>query len=108
MRGPSPKDSGKERAAVIAAVLGLVFAAPGASTAFAAGDGQIVFNRDIRPIFADHCVKCHGPEKQKGGLRLDLKEHAMKGGDDGKVIEPGRSGDSKLIHFVEGREADKI
>ena len=29
------------------------------------------FERDIQPLFADRCIKCHGPEKQKGGLRLD-------------------------------------
>ena len=66
------------------------------------------FIREVRPIFADHCVKCHGPDKQKGGLRLDLKASLMKGGDDGKVIEPGHSADSKLVHLVEGRDPDKV
>src|SRR5689334_2240027 len=34
---------------------------------------KVDFLREVRPIFAEHCVKCHGPEKQKGGLRVDLK-----------------------------------
>ncbi len=38
------------------------------------------FNRDIRPIFSDHCYACHGPDeaKRKGGLRLDSQEEAFK------------------------------
>src|SRR5882762_1639199 len=74
----------------------------------AAPGEKVDFAREVRPLFAEHCIKCHGPEKQKGGLRLDLKSSLMKGGDDGKAIEPGHSSDSKLIHFVEGRDPDKV
>ena len=35
------------------------------------------FDRDVKPIFAKHCVSCHGPEKQKSGLRLDRKADAL-------------------------------
>ena len=66
------------------------------------------FARDVQPLLADRCIKCHGPEKQKGGLRLDTKAAAMKGGDDGKAIEPGKSADSPLIHFVGGLDEDKV
>src|SRR3954468_24146363 len=69
---------------------------------------KIDFVREVQPLLAENCVKCHGPEKQKAGLRPDLKTAAMKGGDDGKVIEPGHSADSKLIQLVEGRDADKV
>ena len=44
---------------------------------------------DIRPIFERSCVKCHGPEKRKSGLRLDEKRYAMKGGENGPAIVPG-------------------
>ncbi len=37
---------------------------------------EIDFDRDVKPIFAKHCVSCHGPEKQKNGLRLDRKADA--------------------------------
>src|SRR5689334_23237689 len=69
---------------------------------------KVDFTRDVQPLFAEHCLKCHGAEKQKGGLRLDLKTAALKGGDDGKVIDPGHAVDSKLIHLVEGRDPDKV
>jgi mono/diheme cytochrome c family protein len=83
-----------------------IIAAPLA--AFAAAPGDLDFIREVRPIFANHCFKCHGPEKQKGGLRLDTKAAALKGGDDGKVIVPGRSAESRLVRLVAGLEADKI
>jgi mono/diheme cytochrome c family protein len=42
------------------------------------------FVRDVQPIFSEHCLKCHGPEKQKSGYRLDNKFMAIRGGDSGK------------------------
>ncbi len=70
--------------------------------------GQMEFGRDIQPLLKTHCLECHGPEKQKGGLRLDNRAAAMKGGDEGKVIVPGRSAESRLIHLVSGLEADAV
>src|ERR1051325_9775982 len=67
------------------------------------------FAQEIRPIFASSCVTCHGPEKQKGGLRLDLKEAALRGGDNyAPAIHPGKSGESPLIHFVAGLVDDMV
>ena len=41
------------------------------------------FVADIRPIFAEHCLDCHGAEKQQNGYRLDGREIAIRGGDSG-------------------------
>ena len=41
------------------------------------------FERDIRPLLHARCVECHGPAKQKSGLRLDQKAAALKGGASG-------------------------
>jgi mono/diheme cytochrome c family protein len=49
----------------------------------------IDYARDVKPIFAKHCISCHGAEKQKSGLRLDQKAAALAGGDSGKAIVPG-------------------
>ena len=68
----------------------------------------VEFTRDIAPIFAVKCLKCHGATKQKGDLRLDLKAFALRGGESGKVFVPGKSSDSKLMHLVAGLEADNI
>ena len=66
----------------------------------AADKKGVTFAADIKPIFQKACVNCHGAEKQKGKLRLDSLEATLKGGDDGKVIEPGKSADSMLVHNV--------
>src|SRR6267143_1534166 len=60
----------------------------------------VTYAADIKPIFEKSCIKCHGPEKQKAKLRLDTLEAALKGGEDGKVIEPGDSANSMLVHNV--------
>jgi len=64
--------------------------------------GPVDFARDIQPLFAAKCYSCHGAEKQKGGLRLDIKVAALEGGDNGKVFIPGKSADSKLVHALAG------
>ena len=67
------------------------------------------FARDVRPIFQERCIGCHGPDKQKSAYRLDTRDAALKGGDSGDAaILPGKSADSPLIHFVAGLDADKL
>jgi mono/diheme cytochrome c family protein len=48
------------------------------------------YTRHIHPIFDANCVVCHGAQKVKGGLRLDTYDRAMRGGEDGAVIIPGK------------------
>jgi hypothetical protein len=51
---------------------------------------RIDFGRDVRPILERSCWKCHGPDKQKGGLRFDRRQGAVAAGDSGKkAILPG-------------------
>ena len=67
------------------------------------------FGKDIQPLFEQHCVKCHGPEKQKSGWRADIKDRALNGGDNyAPNILPGKGADSPLIHFVAGLDQDMI
>jgi mono/diheme cytochrome c family protein len=61
---------------------------------------DVSFAADIKPIFEKSCVGCHGPEKAKGKLRLDSLPAALKGGEDGKVVEPGDSAGSMLVQNV--------
>lgn len=58
------------------------------------------FESDIRPIFEKSCFKCHGAEKQKGKLRLDSLEAALKGGENGPNIIPKDSAKSTLVHSI--------
>jgi len=67
---------------------------------------KVDFVKDIQPIFADNCYGCHGAKKQEAAFRLDHKPTALKGGDLGLAIVPGKSGDSLLIHLVAGLRED--
>ena len=51
--------------------------------------GDKFFEDRIRPLLIDACYSCHGPEKQKGQLRLDSRDAAIKGGELGSAIVPG-------------------
>ena len=55
---------------------------------------------DIKPIFDASCTKCHGDQKPKAKLRLDNLEGIVKGSENGKVVEPGNSAKSVLVHNV--------
>src|SRR5271157_2843978 len=66
----------------------------------AADRKDLTYAADIKPIFEKSCVKCHSGEKPKGKLHLDSLEGAIKGGGDGKVIVPGKSGESQLVYSV--------
>lgn len=58
---------------------------------------KVDYTKDIRPLLSQNCYSCHGPEVQQSGLRLDLRQNALRGGDYGPVIIPGNSAESKLI-----------
>jgi len=61
---------------------------------------RVDFIRDVQPVFEKYCHACHGPAQQMGGLRLDDRALALKGGTTGAVILPRRAGASKLIERV--------
>lgn len=67
---------------------------------------QVDFAADIRPIFEQSCLRCHGPERPKSRFRLDNHESALKGGAQGVDIIPGDSANSPLIHNVARLDAD--
>src|SRR5580700_11075251 len=70
-----------------------------------AGDPD--YTRDVQPILAKNCLSCHGPEKRKGGLRLDRRSTALKGGDSGAVIVPGKPSESLLLKKIASKDDDE-
>src|SRR5262245_33138842 len=61
---------------------------------------KVDYKQDIQPLLAQKCYACHGPEVQQAGLRLDLRQNALRGSDYGPVIKIGDSAASKLIRRV--------
>jgi ankyrin repeat protein len=72
--------------------------APGAVSA-------VSYDDQVKPVLAAKCFGCHGPRQQQSGLRLDLRQNALRGGDYGVVIVPGHADESKLILRITGSTA---
>ncbi len=88
--------------------IAVVLASPVGPAASAFG-APVDFARDVRPILQAHCYECHGPEKQKNGYRLDVREIALKGGDSGEAaIRPHDARQSPLIRMVSGADEDMV
>ena len=98
------------RLAVLASATFLGFAVTAADVDVSklppASTKKVDFGKEIKPLLEKTCFKCHGPEKQKGKLRLDSREAALKGGENGEVIIPGNSAKSVLIHNVSRLDED--
>jgi hypothetical protein len=71
---------------------------------------SIEFNRDVRPVLADHCFPCHGPDqsKRKADLRLDMPDGLTVPGSEGAVLVPGDPGASLLIQRVLTSDPDLV
>jgi cytochrome c553 len=69
---------------------------------------RVDFVRDVQPIFAAKCIRCHGAEKQKGGYRLDARVSALRGGDlhEG-AIRPRDSAHSALLSLVASQDPEE-
>src|SRR5438477_82439 len=90
-------------------LLSILLLAQTGAAAEAAPTAGVDFDREIRPIFAQHCYECHGPDKAKGGLRLNDAKGAMgelKSG--AKAIVPGDVGKSELLRRVKSNDPDEM
>ncbi len=90
--------------------LGLVFARMFSAVLFtslvAAARGAVDYLRDVKPIFTQHCVRCHGDDKEEAGLRMHTAEHVRIGGDSGSLVKLRADGKSLLLQVVEGTHED--
>jgi len=69
---------------------------------------DVDFERQIRPLLVERCGECHGVDTQESSLRLDVKHRALKGGDFGPVILPGKASESELIHRITTDDEKKM
>jgi hypothetical protein len=77
----------------------LLLLAPAAVVA-APGPDEERFETTIRPLLAESCWSCHGPDKQFAGLRLDSREAMLAGGDSGPAVEPSKPEESLIVAAV--------
>ncbi|MDB6139490.1 MAG: Planctomycete cytochrome [Verrucomicrobiaceae bacterium] len=64
------------------------------------------FENQVRPLLVKQCQECHGPQKHKGGLRLDNLTYILQGGETGPAVVPGDAEKSLLIKAVEYGDKD--
>lgn len=75
-------------------------AAPAADKS-AVAESEHRFVAEIEPLLSTRCITCHGPDKAEGGLRLDTREGALKGGDSGPALVPGKPDQSLLLQAIQ-------
>ncbi|MGE3819951.1 MAG: DUF1553 domain-containing protein [Isosphaeraceae bacterium] len=88
----------------IAAWLAALASADGRSRAQSAEppSAEVRFDRDVRPILSEHCLRCHGPDqaRRKADLRLDTVEGLLGDRDDDRVVAPGDPTASELYRRI--------
>lgn len=85
----------------------ILLAVADASARRLSAEAPVDFATQIQPMLQQHCLDCHGQEKQRGGLRLDGRDSALRGGDEhGAAILPGKGEESPLYHLASGRDPD--
>lgn len=75
----------------------------------APGEEAVDFNRDIRPILANHCFKCHGPDEKtrEAGVRFDIRDAALAIGESGAApIVPGKPAESEILARIHADDED--
>jgi hypothetical protein len=75
-----------------------------AAMSMGAADRPVSFTSDIRPVFENSCWKCHGAAVQLSKLDLRTRDAALKGGQRGAAIVPGKAEESRLYRLVSGLE----
>src|SRR3954466_14039593 len=89
-------------------LLGVCAVGPAATTRAADEAGGVAFfETSVRPILQNNCVKCHGGEKTKGGLKLTTHDNLLKGGDQGPAVKPDAP-DASLLLVAVGYKNDDL
>lgn len=105
MTRPLARRKHRSTSGVIAVVTVLFATGP-----FVGAAESLRFNRDVRPILAEHCWRCHGPDEKarRAGLRLDTRETALRPADSGTAaVVPGQPEESELVERISSDDAQR-
>jgi len=69
-------------------------------------DESHLYEQQIKPIFSEKCITCHGALRSEAGLRLDAIQFIREGSDEGSIVKSDESGFGKLIDRVTSKDAD--
>ena len=61
---------------------------------------ETFFETRVRPVFAEHCARCHGEKRQKAGLRFDRPDDLTKDDGAGPIVLAGNPANSRLVHVL--------
>jgi hypothetical protein len=89
---------------IVAAVIVLGLAGTGGFLAGSKAQEPVSFTKDIQPILQSSCLKCHGEALQLSKLDLRTRDAALKGGEKGAAIVPGKPEESRLYRRIAGLE----
>jgi mono/diheme cytochrome c family protein len=85
---------------VFISLTGLNLGAPALQQTTPPTQSNVDFERDVLPILQRSCLECHGPDKQRGRLRIDSRAALVKGGGSGPALVPGKAEASELFRRV--------
>src|SRR3954454_5256115 len=92
-----------------AIAIAIAIAGAGARGAVAQGGEELRFNRDVRPILAETCFRCHGPGVKKANLRLDRREAVLKPTESDAIpIVPGKADQSEVIRRIFSEDEGEV
>lgn len=63
-------------------------------------EAERFFETQVRSVLVEKCQKCHGPQRQQGGLRLDSRQGLIHGSENGPVVALGKPDESRLIQAI--------
>jgi hypothetical protein len=70
--------------------------------------GLDLFRKQVKPLLAERCLKCHGGQKTKGDFDLNTREGLLKGGSDGPAVVPGKAKQSRLVKLIRHEDEPRM
>jgi hypothetical protein len=106
VQGSTAVSNSNLRLPLIACLAGLA----GTAMAAASPAGPVQFNRDVRPILAEACYHCHGPDpaSRKAKMRFDREEDFFAEREDGPAVVRGKPADSQMWRRITTTDADDV